>query len=768
MAHLFLLYFSLSFAVNLCIKDWLIHPPQSFPNVTFKRGNINDLDTYILSNGLISRTFVSTPNFATIAYDSYLNGNEATKSSILRTLSPESIIGINGISYNIGGIHFKSTSKTNTASPNTAYMDPQWLTSSNLDTNTLSSFIFNGKITTTTISKPYEWTPGTRHSPKYIHWPPLGLAIETHFIPSTQIHNISYDIAKYITICIRYELYQGMPILSKSLSIISSNPSVTSSLFITGITVETLAVNVPYSPGSNADAINSCTPYTNTYGMSPYSNMISYSGGLFLKTDQAHGTQVKWYNDVNMPNISGSYQPNVAVQYASPGTEWAVRLAPNVPGTYNGTLHSFRVLEIVLDIHKDLGNLERTGLARRRMKKYLTPATTENPIYAASVESSMTNDTFLRSFIDQCEQVGFEMLIFSFGSGFHMEDTSPQTLEFYANIIEYAASKNIEIGGYDLIMADRYVENGQYQVIDANGKKENNVCFGSKWVDMVTKDFDAYIDIGMRNVITDGPFGGEVCHSTTHEYHENANDSVFRQMYLQNKFYVDMKNAGVYIHQPDEYYYYGGSKSGMGYNEQQYSLPRWLDLAVSRMGMYDDTYINLVTSGWMFMPLTAYHSSDPDCYFEPLSEHIDEYNWALGQYFGFGVMPMMRGTQLYDSEQVKKTVMKWTDFYHKHRDILTSDIIHLRRCDMQSFDAILHANAFLAREKGLVMIYNPTNYSIDTNFTFSLYYTGISSNVLVSHNDGPYVRYALEKLYEVTLSLSLEPLSIQYYLLNPL
>ena len=43
----------------------------------------------------------------------------------------------------------------------------------------------------------------------------------------------------------------------------------------------------------------------------------------------------------------------------------------------------------------------------------------------------------------------------------------------------------------------------------------------------------------------------------------------------------------------------------MGYDEQQYSLPRWRDLSVSRMGMYDDLYSYLPTQGWMFLPITG-------------------------------------------------------------------------------------------------------------------------------------------------------------------
>ena len=38
----------------------------------------------------------------------------------------------------------------------------------------------------------------------------------------------------------------------------------------------------------------------------------------------------------------------------------------------------------------------------------------------------------------------------------------------------------------------------------------------------------------------------------------------------------------IFINQPDFYFYQGGNKVGMGYNENQYSLPRWEDLTVSR------------------------------------------------------------------------------------------------------------------------------------------------------------------------------------------
>ena len=87
---------------------------------------------------------------------------------------------------------------------------------------------------------------------------------------------------------------------------------------------------------------------------------------------------------------------------------------------------------------------------------------------------------------------------------------------------------------------------------------------------------------------TDGPYGGGSCASKNHSHHHGLEDSVYRQTQLQNAFYHEMRKLNVYVNQPDNYFFHGGSRTAMGYDEQQYSLPRWRDLSISRQGMYDD------------------------------------------------------------------------------------------------------------------------------------------------------------------------------------
>ena len=62
--------------------------------------------------------------------------------------------------------------------------------------------------------------------------------------------------------------------------------------------------------------------------------------------------------------------------------------------------------------------------------------------------------------------------------------------------------------------------------------------------------------------------------------------------------------------------------AAMGYNEGQYSLPRWMDLSISRQGFFDDTFQKTPTEGWMFLPLDVYHGGGDAAKFEPLSKNI--------------------------------------------------------------------------------------------------------------------------------------------------
>ena len=61
----------------------------------------------------------------------------------------------------------------------------------------------------------------------------------------------------------------------------------------------------------------------------------------------------------------------------------------------------------------------------------------------------------------------------------------------------------------------------------------------------------------------------------------------------------------------------------------------------------------------MFVPLVPYHAGGDAASFAPTDVHTAEYEWALAQYFGFGVLPCWRGPRLYDSPATQKLVARW-------------------------------------------------------------------------------------------------------------
>ena len=73
------------------------------------------------------------------------------------------------------------------------------------------------------------------------------------------------------------------------------------------------------------------------------------------------------------------------------------------------------------------------------------------------------------------------------------------------------------------------------------------------------------------------------------------------------------------------------------------------------------------------------------------------------QNYGAGVQACYRGPRLYDTPETKKAVVEIISWYKKYRNILNSDIIHLRKPDARDWDGIMHV-APAGKEKGLGMI----------------------------------------------------------------
>jgi hypothetical protein len=203
----------------------------------------------------------------------------------------------------------------------------------------------------------------------------------------------------------------------------------------------------------------------------------------------------------------------------------------------------------------------------------------------------------------------------------------------------------------------------------------------------------------------------------------------------------------------------------MGYRETNWSLPRERQIILGRQNIYDGTWTKTPSMGWMFVPLVEYHGGGEAATLEPLSEHLDAYEAHLVQNFGAGVQACYRGPRLYDTEDTKKLVKETVNWYKKYRDILNSDIIHVRRPDGRGLDCILHVNPWLTI-KGLAMVYNPTNETIDKPLILPLYFTGLSEKASIREREGKATTYYLDRNYLVEIPVTLAPKSYTWFVIE--
>ena len=653
----------------------------------------------ILNNGLIRRTFVTSPNFATVDYTSQITG-----SSLLRGIKPEAILTINGHKFEVGGLK---------GQPDYAYLDLDWITDLISDPNAFQFLEY--RVGETEIRYPWVHMRSTTSSV----YPPAGVALTVVFSPPPSVDSLQ--------VCVHYELYQGIPVLSKWVSI--SNKS-QKPIQLDALSCEILAVNEQEKHRLHVES---------DYA---FSGIETTQWG----PDADYKTQVDYH--YQMPLLMTSHYP----------------LGPGILLQPEETFKSFRTFEILLDSDER----ERKGLARRKMYRTLAPQVTENPIlmHVRSAERDA-----VRLAIDQCAEVGFEMVIMTFGSGFNIESEDPEYINTMKGLTDYAHSKGIQLGGYTLMCASRNV-GGDFNCIDPDTRKPGSrfgqsACLASRWADGYFQRVLNFMDAtGMDVIETDGPYHGDVCAATTHEHHNGLEDSQLRQWEACVNFYHECRARGIYINSPDWYYLNGSNKCGMGYRETNFSLPRERQILIARQNIYDGTFEKTPSMGWMFVPLVEYHGGGEAATFEPLREHLDDYESHLAQNFGSGVIACYRGPRLFDTEQTKAVVKKWVDFYKKYRPILDSDLIHVRRPDGRSIDCVLHANAQIC-PCGLVMLYNPTQTVRQITLKLPLYYTGLSEIAKIREEEGEPKLSKLDRNYNVEIPIEMEAKSVSYLVIEP-
>jgi hypothetical protein len=143
--------------------DWLIVPPATA--VTLTPTMVGGHPALLFANGLIERTFITSPNWAT--WSLTVGGED-----MLRSVQPEASFQLdNETTLSVGGVVGALPGQTNFAFKNA---------SEQLATDPSSYQYVSHR--TVPIASRFEWTPGSRFS-EQAPWPPLGLGLEVTFAP---------------------------------------------------------------------------------------------------------------------------------------------------------------------------------------------------------------------------------------------------------------------------------------------------------------------------------------------------------------------------------------------------------------------------------------------------------------------------------------------------------------------------------------------------------------------------------------------------------
>lgn len=520
---------------------------------------------------------------------------------------------------------------------------------------------------------------------------PKAVAVARTDLPDVQVH---------------YEIFDGMPVISKWITVSNG-------------TAKSVRLNRFVSEILAAVEAESIVDDSSTWGRPDLVVETDYTfGGM---SGPNHGVAVQWVADpLYATQVNYARRTPCLLECRPPaGPD---QLIP--PG---GAFESFRTFELA----PDSTERERRTLSGRRMYRALAPWIAENPILLHVIAS---DDVRVRAAIDQAAEVGFEMVIMSFGSGFNFESRDPAYQQRFKVLADHARSKGIVLGAYSLL-ASRGAATAKDNTQGVPARFGVMPCLGATWgVEYLAQLKSFMATSGLAILEHDGSYPGDQCAATNHPGHRGLEDSQWVMWRAITDLYQWCRARGIYLNIPDWYFLNGGSKTGMGYRETNWSLPREYQEIIERQNIFDGTWDKTPSMGWMFVPLTQYHGGGAAATIEPLSEHLDHYERRLANLFGAGVQACYRGPRIYDTDATKAVVKKWVDFYKAHRAILDSDIVHLRRADGRDLDYLLHVNPQL-RERGLLMVYNPRDEAVTRTLKIPLYYTGLTGSAKVRIGD---------------------------------
>ena len=783
--------------------DWLTATDDAHASATVTV----DADGVIaLSNGLVRRSFVTTPTFGTVDLAGASCGGRSScgaMESALRHVHPEGAFELNGAPFLLGGLQDLGWNTSAIYNPRTKQWDVPVQNGQHTFLNrtglrqrlrvAAGAWTYRShRIATPEADLPF--TPGRRNSPTYTTWPPAGVRLAVELAPPA---GAAAEL-RGLNVTLVYELYDGAPLLSKWLevSVAPGSPPV----LLDAVTTEVLAVSCDFSPSSKAAGARPHqqaqlsrleVTVTEHYGVTN-----EHTGGQWTTSGATSTSDPGACEPVlaTSYNCCGDGGGGISEAEAAAGNHSllpilpargpAVQLGdPSMPPTsaLNATpqpQRRFVSARTILLMHDSM-DPTRQMLGRHQIYRRLAPWVQEHELQIHPAVTGYNTSEF-NEMLEQCIEVGFEGIVLDQNlaapSLYDLNSSDPRRAIVIANA-KRANEQGISVGAYELTVLDRgrtgyglKVPEQWDRVDPAKGTLNADACYASGWRDdLERRMFGLTGEANFSIVLTDGPFGGGACTSHNHSHHRGEADSVYQQFRLQAEFYRKMAAQGVFIRAADHYPFQGVSKGLLGFNERQFSLPREIDLLVSRQSLLDDIWRTPAVMGWYWIPMVPFHAGGAAAAFQPYDHNLQDWSFALSQYLGAGCGMTWRGTRLYDSkgDASYSLIREKVAWFKAHRAILTSDIVHVLQPTGQGVDAFLHVNPRLESEKALAMVFNPTALNqTKAVVVLPLYYSGLADSVMVSVDGGVAVRRTLARDYSLAVELSVRARSTCWVLVT--
>ena len=563
---------------------------------------------------------------------------------------------------------------------------------------------------------------------------------------------------KDVTVDVHYEIYQGLPVIMKTFTV--HNRAV-KDVVLTQFEGEHLAVQPTVSRLLHVESDYSFALANATDKGSSLGIHMGGRGGQFRDYNLGGGT-TRFVRDPDWRSMATFNQaedlfledPQSGLLLSRPtvGPNWSVKP--------NQSFDAFRTFEIL----NDTSERERYFLAQRQFYKKLAPQSTEHQLQVLAPNADDLNT--LAPLMDQMAECGFELLQApAFTGSFSHSDSSAANIDRMKLVCDYAKTKGIRVGAYELMMASRGWGSAEdhFNCVDPATKRPGSMfgqsaCGASAWADMYGTNLWQTIEgAGMGAFMPDGPYHGDCCAATDHPHHKGLEDSQWAQWKWMCQILHEGQRRNLYLPVPDWYFLNGQSVTGMGFREAVDNIDIVLQTVICRQYVYDGTWHKIASMGGVNVNTRVLPGG--------MEQSLDKYE---RQFFGLlssGAAVSITGHRLYDGPNSRAMLRKWMDWYRRYRAIIQGDIIHLRRPDGRDLDYTLHVNP-AGREKGMLLVFNPLDEVVKRELVVPLYYTGPTATARIREQEGQPQTYQLDRGFNVRVPLTIPTNGYSWFIIE--